>query len=421
MKCRSCKSEEQELILDLGEQPWCNDFLTKDRVGKEEVHPLRLFLCEECELLQIDQTVPKETMFGDHCYLSGTTSTLRNHFLSTAKENVEQFRLNRDDLVVDIGGNDGTQLLQYKEAGVSNVINIECAKRVSQISREAGINTLTEYFNRQCAEDKLGKGTVKLFNASGVFFHLEELHSVIEGIKYALASDGVLVVQFMYAGAMIDNKNFDTIYHEHLCYYTLRSLHNLLSPYGLEVFDAYYSPIHSGSIISKIGHSDTCRSHAWEKTERCKETEEKDKAYTKEKILEFAKEVESSRGELKEKLTELKYGGVYVASDFELSQEPKKIYAYGAPAKGNTLLNYFGIDYTLIDKAVEVNEMKIGYYLPGSHIPIVKEDPNDIPDYYLLLSHNFAEEIIERNKDLMKRGVKFIIPFPKATIISNSN
>ena len=412
MKCRSCKSEELELILDLGEQPWCNDFLTKERVGKEDAHPLRLFRCEKCELLQIDQTVPKEVMFGDHCYLSGTTQTLRDHFLEMAKENVLQFNLKTDDLVVDIGGNDGTQLLQYKEAGVSNVLNIECAKRVSHISREAGVNTLTEYFNKQCAEDKLGKGTVKLFNASGVFFHLEELHSVIEGIKYSLADDGVLIVQFMYAGAMIDNKNFDTIYHEHLCYYTIQSLQNLLSPYGLEIFDAYYSPIHSGSIISKIGHVDKR-----EKTDRFEESLEKDKKYTKEKTIEFAKEVKATRDNLKEKLTELKYDGVYVASDFELSQEPKKIYAYGAPAKGNTLLNYFEIDHTLIDKAVEINEMKIGYYLPGSHIPITKEDPDDTPDYYLLLSHNFADEIINKNQGLINKGVKFIIPFPKIKII----
>ena len=414
MKCRSCRSEKLELILDLGKQPWCNDFLTKERVGKEEVHPLRLFRCEECELLQIDQTVPKEVMFGDHCYLSGTTQTLRDHFLVMAKENVLQFNLKTDDLVVDIGGNDGTQLLQYKEARASNVLNIECAKRVSHISREAGVNTLTEYFNKQCAEDKLGKGTVKLFNASGVFFHLEELHSVIEGIKYSLADDGVLIVQFMYAGAMIDNKNFDTIYHEHLCYYTIQSLQNLLSPYGLEIFDAYYSSIHSGSIISKIGHVDKR-----EKTDRFEESLEKDKTYTKEKTIEFAKEVESTKGNLKEKLTELKYDGVYVASDFELSQESKKIYAYGAPAKGNTLLNYFEIDHTLIDKAVEINEMKIGYYLPGSHIPITKENPKDKPDYYLLLSHNFANEIIKKNQDLIDEGVKFIVPFPNIKIVES--
>ena len=227
-----------------------------------------------------------------------------------------------------------------------------------------------------------------------------------------MADDGVLIVQFMYAGAMIDNKNFDTIYHEHLCYYTIQSLQNLLSPYGLEIFDAYYSPIHSGSIISKIGHVDKR-----EKTERFEKSLEKDKIYTKEKTIEFAKEVESTKGNLKEKLTELKYDGVYVASDFELSQEPKKIYAYGAPAKGNTLLNYFEIDHTLIDKAVEINEMKIGYYLPGSHIPVVKEDSDDVPDYYLLLSHNFADEIISKNQKLIDKGIKFIIPFPQVKIV----
>jgi len=169
--------------------------------------------------------------------------------------------------------------------------------------------------------------------------------------------------------------------------------------FGLEIFDAYYSEIHSGSIISKISHAGTR-----EKTQRYKDSLEKDKEYTKEKLIEFAKGVESSRNKLKEKLTELKHEGV-------------KIYAYGAPAKGNTLLNYFGIDHTLIDKAVEINEMKIGSYLPGSHIPIVKEDPDDVPDYYLLLSHNFAEEIIHKNKKLIFNGVKFIIPFPEIKII----
>tara|TARA_R110000751_G_scaffold108383_1_gene204975 strand:- start:203 stop:2257 length:2055 start_codon:yes stop_codon:yes gene_type:complete len=391
--CRSCASSDLNLILDLGEQPWCNDFLTKEQIGKENKYALRLFRCENCELLQIDTTIPKETMFGDHCYLSGITSTLRDHFFEVAKENVEQFKLLPDDLVVDIGGNDGTQLLQYKKAGISNILNIECAKRISDISRKAGVKTLTEYFNKQCAKNHLGEGSVKLFNASGVFFHLEELHSVIEGIEYSLADNGVLIVQFMYAGAMIDNKNFDTIYHEHLCYYTIHSLQNLLSPYGLEIFDSYHSPIHSGSIISKIGHIGKR-----EKTKRHEESLERDKSYTKEKILEFAKQVEASKDKLKATLQQLKSDG-------------KTIYAYGAPAKGNTLLNYFKIGKDLIDQAVEVNELKIGTYLPGSHIPVVKEDPADLPDYYLLLSHNFEKAIIDKNKGIINKGVQFITPF----------
>jgi len=388
-------------VLDLGLQPWCNDFLKKEDVGKEQKYPLRLCYCKNCELLQLDYTVSKETMFGDHQYLSGMTKTLVNHFYEVAKENVEQFNIQSDDLVVDIGGNDGSQLLQYKRAGVKNVINIESAKTISKISQDAGIKTINDFFNEQCVKKHLDQKSVKLYNASGVFFHLEELHSVIKGIKYSLRNNGVLIVQFMYAGAMIENENFDTIYHEHLCYYTIRSLMELLKPYELEIFDAYYSDIHSGSIIAKIGNNSV-----YAKTDRFVELLEKDKKYTIERTMQFAESVEQNKNDLKVLLSELKAQG-------------KTIYVYGAPAKGNTLLNYFGIDKRLVDKAVEINEMKIGHYLPQSHIPICRETKEDLPDYYLLLSHNFAEEIITKNQDIIDKGIKFIIPFPEIKIVGN--
>ena len=401
MNCRSCNSTSLELLLDLGEQPWCNDFLPKERLGKESIYPLRLNYCEECKLLQLDHTVPKETMFGDHCYLSGVTKTLVEHFYEVAKENVEQFNMLPSDLVIDIGGNDGSQMLQYKKAGVQNVVNVECAKRVSEISEANNILTINEYFNRECVEEYIGKGVVRLYNASGVFFHLEEIHSVIDGIKYSLRDDGVLIVQFMYAGTMIEKLNFDTIYHEHLCYYTLHSLNNLLEPYDLKIFDAYYSEIHSGSIIAKITHTNGSLDV---ETERYVSLLEKDKIYSIEAFKEFAKTIEAQKGSLRDTLKGFK-------------DEGKTIYAYGAPAKGNTLLNYFGIDDTLVDKAVEINEMKVGNFLPQSHIPITLEDKNDLPDYYLLLSHNFAEEIIKKNQDIIEKGVKFIIPFPQVEIV----
>jgi hypothetical protein len=401
MQCRSCNSKELELVLDLGNQPWCNDFLTKEEVGNETVYPLRLNYCHGCELLQLDHTVPKETMFSDHCYLSGMTQTLVNHFHEVAKENVEQFNIDAQDLVVDIGGNDGSQLLQYKRAGAYNVLNVESALRVSRVSSDNGIHTINEYFNRDCVEQHIGEKTVKLYNASGVFFHLEELHSVIDGIKFSLRDDGVLIVQFMYAGTMIEKLNFDTIYHEHLCYYTLKSLSNLLAPYGLEIFDAYYSEIHSGSIIAKITHTD---GELNVKTERFNQLVEKDEKYTLEEFQKFAKKIKAQRHLLKEILQSYK--------DADMS-----IYAYGAPAKGNTLLNYFGIDNTLVDKAVEINQMKVGTYLPQSHIPIVQESKADLPDYYLLLSHNFADEIIKKNQDIIEQGVKFIVPFPTIRVI----
>ena len=205
----------------------------------------------------------------------------------------------------------------------------------------------------------------------------------------------------MYAGTMVEKLNFDGIYHEHLCFYTLKSLSNLLEPYGFKIFDAYYSEIHSGSIIAKVSLDKSTQV-----TERGAEAFEKDKKYNKESFLKFAEVVKSKKNNLKNLLVDIK------------NKNPKaKIYAYGAPAKGNTLLNYFEIDNKLVDKCAEVNELKIGLYLPKSHIPIIKESTDDIPDYYLLLAHNFADEIIERNKDLIEKGVRFIIPFPDIKII----
>lgn len=399
LRCRCCGGDRLFSILNLGDQPWCNNFLTAEEVGKETKYPLHLVYCPVCELLQLNYTVPKEVMFKKHTYLSGVTQTLKRHFYDLAKENVDQFGLKEHDLIIDIGGNDGTQLAQYQRAGCKNVLNVESADNIAKISENAGIPTLNSFFNEETAKT-LPPGKTKLINASGVFFHLEELHSVLRGIKYLLADNGVFVVQFMYAGTMIDKLNFDTIYHEHLCYYTLTSLAYLLDLYDLRIFDAYYSPIHSGSIIAKIRHGNDLRYN----TPRYYTTLNKDKTYTLQKFQDFAKKVEDRRYKLRYELNKLIAQG-------------KKIYTYGAPAKGNTLLNYFDIGVDLIQKAVEVNPLKIGLYLPGSHIPIVKESLDDVPDYYLLLAHNFLEEILENNKINRERGLKFIVPFPEIEII----
>lgn len=388
-----------ELILDLGNQPWGNGFIKKDEVGKEPYYPLELVYCNESEMLQLSYFVPKEIMFKQHSYLSGTTKTLLNHFYDLAKENLEQYNLNIDnDIVLDIGGNDGSQLLQYKKLGFKNTINFESADNICEISKNNGVNTINDFFNENTCKKYLEKSSIKLINASGVFFHLEELDSVIKGINYSLSDDGIFIVQCMYAGAMVDNLNFDTIYHEHLCYYTLHSLRKLLAKYNLYLEDAVFNQIHSGSIICKF------RKTKYPITKRTDELIERDKKYTLESFKEFSKKIQENRWKLKEFLVSLK-------------NKNKKIYAYGAPVKGNTLMNYMGIDNTLIDKVVEVNPYKIGTYTPGSHIAVVEETKNDLPDYYLMLSHNFEKEIIEKNKSIINKGVKFIIPFPQIKII----
>jgi len=400
-KCRACGKKKFIPILNLGSHPWCGDFLKKKDIGKEKYYPLNLIFCSNCSLLQLDFTVPKEKMFSKHLYLSSTTSTLKKYFYNLAKENKIQFSLKKNDLILDIGGNDGTQMLQYKLAGIKNVINVESAVNIAKISKSSKIPTINDFFNYKLAVKRIGKKKVKLINASGVFFHLEQLHSVLKAINYCLQDDGILIVQFMYAGSMIDKDLFDGIYHEHLCLYTLQSLANLLKLYDLYIFDAYHSEIHSGSIVAKI-----CKKNSFlnKKTIRLNKTLKNDKKYTLSKILKFSQRVESKKNKIINFLLDLR-------------NKNKNIYCYGAPAKGNTLLNYLNVDSSIVSKTVEVNPLKIGLYLPKSHIPIVKESQFDLPDYYLLLSHNFEKEIIKKNYNIIKRGVKFITVLPEIKII----
>jgi len=390
---------DYEVILDLGNQPWANNFLPKEEVGKEPKYPLQLVYCNQSELLQLNYFVPKEVMFKEHFYLSGTTRTLLRHFYKIAEENASQYNLDLEkDIILDIGGNDGSQLIQYQELGFKKVINFESADNICSLSEQNGVPTINDFFNETKVKEHLAPESVKLINASGVFFHLEELDSVIKGINYCLKEDGIFVAQCMYVGAMIDNLNFDTIYHEHLCYYTLNSLTKLLLKYNLYLEDAYFDEIHSGSIICKF------RKQQYPITERTLELIERDKKYTLESFRNFSQQIQDRKYNLKNLLTDLKSQG-------------KRVYAYGAPVKGNTLLNYAEIDNSLIEKVVEINQYKIGTYTPGSYIPVIKETENDLPDYYLMLSHNFEKELLEKNQDIMEKGVKFILPFPEVKII----
>ena len=220
--CRVCDSNDLSPVIDLGLQPWANDFLEAGDIGNEPIYPLNVVFCEKCKLAQLDYTVSKETMFSDHTYLSGMTQTLSNHFKYLAEYCDKQFG---SDVtlrsVLDIGSNDGTQLKHYSSLGW-DVLGVESSRRVAQIANANGIRTLNSFFNESCLTEinqKFG-----IINASGVFFHLEELHSVTAAIKQSLTQDGVFVVQFLYVPSIFKSIAFDQIYHEHLLYYTLHSL-----------------------------------------------------------------------------------------------------------------------------------------------------------------------------------------------------
>ncbi len=252
MKCRVCDATDLELAIDLGEQPWCNHFLKPEEVGKEPYYPLRVLYCHQCGTVQLDYTVKKEIMFGDHTYLSGVTKSLSQHFKTVAEE-VDQrfFQDTPQKSVLDIGSNDGTQLKHFQALGYE-VLGVESSVTTAKIANEAGVPTLNDFFNLEVVKRLDRKFNV--INAAGVFFHLEELHSVTEGIREALTDDGVFVVQFLYMKRIVENLAFDQIYHEHLLYYNLKTVETLLNRHGLALFDAYLSPIHGGSMIGFVTH-----------------------------------------------------------------------------------------------------------------------------------------------------------------------
>ncbi|MDY6786170.1 MAG: class I SAM-dependent methyltransferase [Cyanobacteriota bacterium] len=394
MNCRVCDSNNLELAIDLGEQPWCNHFLQPDEVGKEPFYPLHVLYCHNCGTVQLDYTVKKEIMFGDHTYLSGVTKSLSQHFKTVAEEiDSRFFKETLDKSVLDIGSNDGTQLKHFQKLGY-DVLGVESSKTTAKIANEAGVPTLNQFFNLETAKQLNRK--FHAINAAGVFFHLEELHSAAEGIREALREDGVFVVQFLYMKRIVENLAFDQIYHEHLLYYNLQTIEVLLNRHGLSMFDAYLSPIHGGSTIGFVSHQGKQQPSERLQTLRQGEIEEKSNELST--YLAFADRIDRMKAENLAYLDNAK-------------QQGKTIWGFGAPVKGNTLLNYFGIGTQYLDCLVEKNELRRGLYSPGRHIPVVIErELEDLPDIYYVLAWNFKKEILANNQHLVERGVEFYFP-----------
>ncbi len=394
MECRVCDSQDLTLVIDLGNQPWCNNFLEKEEVGKEPFYPLRVLYCNNCSTSQLDYTVKKEIMFGNHTYLSGVTKSLSSHFEGIANEVDKRFAsTKRNKSVLDIGSNDGTQLKHFKKLGW-DVLGVESSILTADISNKAGIPTLNKYYNLDTAREINRK--FDIINAAGVFFHLEELHSVTSGIKFSLNEDGVFVVQFLYMKSIMENNAFDQIYHEHLLYYTLETLSVLLKRHDLEIFDAYLAPIHGGQMIAFVGHPGK-----FERTERLEKLileEKESNCNTIEAYFDFARRIELMKIENVEFLKSAKKAG-------------KKVFGMGAPVKGNTMLNYFNVGTDLIECLLEKNELRRNLYSPGMHIPIyIENEVNEIPDIYYVLAWNFKKEILSNNQELIQKGIEFYFP-----------
>jgi hypothetical protein len=401
MDCRICNSENLTLVIDLGMQPWCNHFLTKDEIGLEPYYPLRVLYCNACCTAQLDYTVKKEIMFGNHTYLSGVTKSLSENFKKIATEVHTRFNnFNTRQSILDIGSNDGTQLKHYIDLGW-DVLGVESSTKTAQIAIDSGVPTLNAFFNLNTMEG-IGK-KFNVINAAGVFFHLEELHSVTAAIKFGLEKDGVFVVQFLYMKSIMENDAFDQIYHEHLLYYTLQTIQKLLQQYELELFDAYLSPMHGGQMIGFAGHTGQ-----YQVTQRLHElikAEEQSGCNHIDAYLNFFDRIKQIKIDNIEYLSKAKKAG-------------KKVFGMGAPVKGNTLLNYFQIGTDYIECLLEKNKLRKGLYSPGMHIPIEMEDEvTVIPNIYYVLAWNFKKEILKNNQHLLEKGVEFYFPVnPKESL-----
>ncbi|BBA79387.1 putative methyltransferase [cyanobacterium endosymbiont of Rhopalodia gibberula] len=392
--CRVCDSSNLELAIDLGNQPWCNHFLNFEEIGTEPFYPLRVLYCHDCGTVQLDYTVKKEIMFGNHTYLSGVTKSLSEHFKKVADEVDNRFfQKTPGKSVLDIGSNDGTQLKHFQTLGY-DVLGVESSKTTAKIANDAEIPTLNDFFNLEVVKRLDRK--FHAINAAGVFFHLEELHSVTEGIREALHENGVFIVQFLYMKRIIDNIAFDQIYHEHLLYYNLNTIEVLLNRHGLSMFDAYLSPIHGGSIIGFVTHEGTRKTTDRLLTMRRAEVNEKSNELST--YLDFAKRIEQMKVDNLAYLEKAKKNG-------------KRIWGFGAPVKGNTMLNYFGIGTQYLDYLVEKNELRRGLYSPGMHIPLlIEKELTELPDIYYVLAWNFKKEILANNQHLIDKGTEFYFP-----------
>jgi SAM-dependent methyltransferase len=402
--CRICGQIGLNPILSLGKTPLANALLREDQLAQgEPTWPLDLAWCPECSLAQITETVPPETLFREYAYFSSFSDTMVSHARSIANQLRQSRKLDSRSLVIEVASNDGYLLQWYHKAGIP-VLGIEPAQNIALVAEaERGIPTISEFFGPDIATELAERGSrADVIHANNVLAHVADLNGVVEGFAKLLKPNGVVVVEVPYLRDLLDHVEFDTIYHEHLCYFSLTALNRLFSQHGLEIVDVERLKIHGGSLRVYASHtgSESIRPAVTRLI-----SEEAEWVRNRESYGSFGKRVETLRRDLVGLLNSIKADG-------------KSIVVYGASAKGSTLLNYFEIGPETLDFVVDRSTVKQGLYTPGTRLKIC--DPAKLveeqPDYCLLLTWNFADEVLQQQAEYRKQGGKFIIPIPDVRV-----
>jgi SAM-dependent methyltransferase len=396
----------EQIVVDLGMSPLCESYVSAEQLNRAEAfYPLVVYLCHNCHLVQIDEYVPPEDIFTEYAYFSSYADSWVQHAKDYTEMIIDRLNLTKDSLVVEIASNDG-YLLQHFVARSIPVLGVEPAANVAQVAIEKNIPTLVEFFGEQSAGKMVEGGRqADLVLGNNVLAQVPNVNDFVKGMKILLKPDGVITMEFPHLQRLIEENQFDTIYHEHFSYFSYIAVERIFSNHDLRLFDVEEIPTHGGSLRIYACHGDTEAYPTSDRARGLKAREIEAGLLNPDYYRSFAEQVRETKRKLLEFLIDAKRKG-------------KSIAGYGAPGKGNTLLNYCGIRTDFLDYTVDRNPYKQGKFLPGTHIPICHPDKirETQPDYVFILPWNFKDEIMKQNEFIREWGGQFVVPIPEVSI-----